>query len=58
MMLRDDEILRLPDGRELGYADQGAPGRNLLDWPEDVSALADALEIDRFGVVGALGGGW
>ena len=58
MMLRDDGILRLPDGRDLGYADRDAPGRNLLDWPEDVSALADAREIDRFAVVGALAGGW
>lgn len=33
------------------------PGRTLLDWPGDVAALADALGLDRFGVVGASGGG-
>ena len=33
------------------------PKRTLLDWPDDVAALADALDIDRFAVVGASGGG-
>jgi len=33
------------------------PKRTLLDWPDDVAALADALRIDRFAVVGASGGG-
>jgi len=33
------------------------PGRTLLDWPDDVVELADALQIDRFGVVGVSGGG-
>ncbi|MBN2550308.1 MAG: alpha/beta hydrolase [Anaerolineales bacterium] len=28
------------------------PGRKLLDWPGDVAALADALEIDRFALLG------
>ena len=32
-------------------------GRRLLDWPDDVVELADALEIDRFAVVGISGGG-
>jgi pimeloyl-ACP methyl ester carboxylesterase len=32
-------------------------GRRLLDWPEDVSAFADALGLDRFPVVGVSGGG-
>lgn len=32
-------------------------GRSLLDWPDDVGALADHLGIDRFGVVGFSGGG-
>ncbi len=32
------------------------PGRSFLDWPADVTAIADALELDRFGVVGNSGG--
>ena len=33
------------------------PGRALLDWPDDVLALADHLGIDRFAVAGISGGG-
>jgi pimeloyl-ACP methyl ester carboxylesterase len=33
------------------------PGRRLLDWPLDVLEVAGHLHIDRFGVVGASGGG-
>jgi pimeloyl-ACP methyl ester carboxylesterase len=33
------------------------PRRRLLDWPEDVQKLADALEIERFAVVGFSNGG-
>lgn len=32
------------------------PGRTLLDWPDDVADLADALGIDRFAVLGYSGG--
>jgi pimeloyl-ACP methyl ester carboxylesterase len=32
-------------------------GREILDWPDDVIALADALGIDRFAVLGISGGG-
>ena len=32
------------------------PGRTFLDWPHDVQALADALGLDRFGIVGNSGG--
>jgi pimeloyl-ACP methyl ester carboxylesterase len=32
------------------------PGRTLLDWPSDVTALADALGIGRFAVAGISGG--
>lgn len=32
-------------------------GRKILDWPEDVIALADALHIDNFAVLGISGGG-
>ena len=31
--------------------------RTLLDWPDDVVELADALEIDKFAVEGISGGG-
>ena len=33
------------------------PNRRLLDWPEDVAALADTLDIDRFAVLGWSAGG-
>ena len=33
------------------------PGRRLLDWPPDVAALADALDIGRFAVMGWSCGG-
>lgn len=33
------------------------PGRTLLDWPRDLAAVADALGITRFAVVGFSGGG-
>jgi pimeloyl-ACP methyl ester carboxylesterase len=33
------------------------PGRTLLDWPEDVAQLADALGVERFAVFGMSGGG-
>jgi pimeloyl-ACP methyl ester carboxylesterase len=33
------------------------PGRTLLDWPGDVAQLADALEVERFALMGwSLGG--
>lgn len=33
------------------------PNRRFLDWPQDVSELADHLDIKRFGVIGASAGG-
>lgn len=33
------------------------PGRSMADWPSDVAALADALEIERFVVAGHSSGG-
>jgi pimeloyl-ACP methyl ester carboxylesterase len=33
------------------------PGRTLLDWPDDLSELADALGLARFAVMGHSGGG-
>lgn len=32
-------------------------GRKMLDWPEDISELADKMHIDRFAVLGISGGG-
>ncbi len=32
------------------------PGRKLLDWPDDVLKLAEALKIDHFSIVGGSGG--
>jgi len=32
-------------------------GRKILDWPDDVIELADALQVDRFAVLGLSGGG-
>jgi len=32
-------------------------GRKLIDWPNDVIGLANALQIDRFAVLGISGGG-
>jgi pimeloyl-ACP methyl ester carboxylesterase len=33
------------------------PNRCILDWPKDVAALADSLNLDRFAVAGHSGGG-
>ncbi|MGD2271119.1 MAG: alpha/beta hydrolase [Desulfobacterales bacterium] len=33
------------------------PGRTIVDWPDDVAELADALGIDHFAVLGISGGG-
>jgi pimeloyl-ACP methyl ester carboxylesterase len=33
------------------------PARQLLDWPQDVFELAEALDIGRFGLLGVSGGG-
>ncbi|MBF0452682.1 MAG: alpha/beta hydrolase [Candidatus Magnetomorum sp.] len=33
------------------------PQRTLLDWPDDVQELADALQIDQFSALGISGGG-
>lgn len=33
------------------------PGRTILDWPSDVTELADVLQVDRFAVLGCSGGG-
>jgi pimeloyl-ACP methyl ester carboxylesterase len=45
-----------PDRPGIGRSDP-RPGRRLLDWPDDVVALAEALGVERFAVLGwSLGG--
>ena len=48
--------LILPERPGYGLSDP-KPDRTLLDWPEDVAALADHLGLDRFAVAGVSGGG-
>jgi pimeloyl-ACP methyl ester carboxylesterase len=45
-----------PDRPGIGRSDP-KPDRTLLDWPNDVAALADALGVGRFGVLGWSAGG-
>ncbi|HEX5838348.1 MAG TPA: alpha/beta hydrolase [Anaerolineales bacterium] len=46
----------VPDRPGLGLS-TFQPGRSLLDWPQDVLALADHLKMDRFSILGySLGG--
>ena len=47
--------LIVPDRPGFGLSDF-QPGRTFLDWPQDVSELADALGIDRFAILGLSGG--
>ena len=44
-----------PDRPGLGRSD-GQPGRSVLDWPDDVTTLADHLGLGRFAVLGYSGG--
>jgi len=44
------------DRNGLGESDH-RPDRTILDWPDDVTALADALGMDRFHLIGISGGG-
>jgi len=59
----DDEITRALGVRLIVIDRPGCgmsdflPGRTLLDWPRDLAAVADALGIGRFLVVGFSGGG-
>lgn len=45
-----------PDRPGMGWSDF-KPKRKLLDWPDDVCSLADALGLETFGVLGYSGGG-
>lgn len=44
-----------PDRPGFGLSDY-QPGRSILDWPSDVTELADQLGMDRFAVLGLSGG--
>ncbi len=46
----------LPERPGYGLSDP-KPGRTLLDWADDVAALADGLRLQRFTVSGVSGGG-
>ncbi len=48
--------LIMPDRPGIGRSDP-LEGRTLADWPKDVEALADALQIPSFAVVGVSDGG-
>lgn len=45
-----------PDRPGFGLSDF-QPRRRLLDWPDDIVALADHLDLERFAVAGVSGGG-
>lgn len=56
--LAADRGIRLVAPERPGFGHSSfQPGRRLLDWPDDVTALTDHLGIDRFGVTGLSGGG-
>jgi pimeloyl-ACP methyl ester carboxylesterase len=44
-----------PDRSGIGFSDPD-PERRIIDWPSDVTAFADALEIDKFLLIGVSGG--
>ncbi len=54
--VKENVRLLCPDRPGVGRSDP-APDRTVLSWADDVAALADALEIDRFGVLGWSCGG-
>lgn len=54
--LAHDIRLIAPDRPGMGSS-TFQPSRRLLGWPADVLALADALDIPQFGVLGVSGGG-
>lgn len=63
-LLHPDEAITTELGARLIVIDRPGfglsdfkPRRTLLDWPDDVLELMDALRIDRFAVVGVSGGG-
>jgi len=48
--------LIVPDRPGYGHSTYD-PDRTLAGWPDDVRAIADALGVERFGVIGVSGGG-
>jgi pimeloyl-ACP methyl ester carboxylesterase len=40
-----------PDRPGYGLSDW-KPGRTLTDWPDDIVEIADALDLDRFAMIG------
>ncbi len=60
---KDDPIAQVPGLRVIttdrpGYGlSDPQPNRTLLDWPDDVAALADHLGLRQFAVAGGSGGG-
>ena len=53
--LRLNVRLIAPERPGFGRSDFQA-GRRILEWPDDVAALADALGLERFAVAGVSGG--
>ena len=50
--------VRLITSDRPGYGQSSfQPGRRILDWPENIAQLADALGIDKFAAAGHSGGG-
>jgi pimeloyl-ACP methyl ester carboxylesterase len=63
LLLWDEPVLERAGARwitadrpGIGLSDQ-RPGRRVVDWAQDVAELADALELERFAVVGFSVGG-
>lgn len=44
-----------PERPGYGLSDQ-QPGRSMLDWPDDITVLADALGLEQFAIIGFSGG--
>jgi pimeloyl-ACP methyl ester carboxylesterase len=53
---RNGARILVPERPGFGLSDF-KPNRTFLDWPDDVLELAEALDLDRFAVMGLSGGG-
>lgn len=56
-VFRETQIRVVSVDRPSYGASSSQPGRSMLDWPADVTAVADALGIDTFMVAGHSSGG-